>query len=145
MPARTKIQELMTKGIFSVQLEDTVRKADEIMRTENVRHVPVLDGGKYLGMITERSIMEYTLRHLYDYHDHSLGDDGFNRINDFQEIMAKSNYVIYPEDSVLKAVEIMSKRKIDYLPVIDWQGNLKGIITSVDLMLFFYKWLSEER
>ncbi len=143
MPARTKIQEIMTKGVFSVQIDDTLRKADEIIKTENVRHVPVLEGEKYIGMITERSIMEYTLRQLYDYHDHSFGEDGYSRISDFQDIITKPKYLVYPEDSIQKAVELMGKRKLDCLPVVDWQGNLVGILTSVDLMIFFYRWLSE--
>ena len=141
MPSKTKVEEIMTKGVFTVQIDDTVRMADEIIHQENVRHVPVLDGKRFIGLITERTLMEYTLRQLYDFED-DIEDIGRNRIIDFQQVMSKDVYVIYPEDSVKKAVEIMAKRKIDCLPVVDWENNLVGIITSVDILLFFNNKLS---
>jgi CBS domain-containing protein len=142
MPSNTKISEIMTSGVFSVEIDDTIHRADEIMRNEHVRHVPVIDGGKFIGLITERTLMEYTLRRLYDFDD-EFGEIGYNKIGDFSEIMTKNLHVIYPEDSVRKAVELMAKYKLDCLPVVDWKNNLIGILTSVDVMLFINKKLSE--
>jgi CBS domain-containing membrane protein len=143
MPALTKVSEIMTKGVFAVKLDDTIRKADEIMRVEKVRHVPVLDGTKFFGLITERSLMEFTLKKLYDYED-EFGEDGYNLISDFQDIQTKDYHIIYPEDSVKKAVELMAKKKYECLPVVDWDNNLIGILTFTDILLFINKKLSEE-
>ena len=142
MPSKTKISEIMTKEVFTVDLEDTIHKADEIMREEKVRHVPVLEGTVFVGLITERSLMEFTLRQLYDFED-EFGELGHNKIVDFQNIMTKNVRIIYPEDSVNKAVELMAKYKIDCLPVVDWENNLVGILTFVDVLLFFNMKLSE--
>lgn len=136
MPARTKIEQIMTKSLFSVTLEDTVKTADEIMRAENIHHVPVVEDGKLIGMITDRKIVEYTLRRLYDFHDTSFGKDGLNKIGDFQNIMAPVEKWIFPEDSVLKAVELMTKKRLDALPVVDWDHNLIGLVTIHDVLLF---------
>jgi len=138
MPNRTKIEEIMTKGVFTVQRTDTVKKADEIMKDQNIRHVPVLDEDKFFGLITERTLMEYTLRRIYDYDD-NIDEVGLNKISDFSNILEKNVYLVYPEDSVQKAVEVMLKKKTDCLPVIDWKKNLVGIITSLDILLFFLK------
>lgn len=143
MAATTKISELMTKGVFSVTYEDTIHKAHEIMMDEKVRHVPVTDNGKYIGMITEGKIVEYSLRKLYEYDD-AYGAEGYNKISDFENIMDKSLPYIYPEDSVAKALELMMKKKIDCLPVVDWKINLLGLLTSTDLLLFFHKKILEE-
>ncbi len=137
------IGELMTKDVFTVTLEDTVRKADLLMREENIRHLPVVENNKLIGLITERTIMEYTLRRLYDFED-NLDEMALNTIGDFREIMLKNVKVIFPEDSLLKAVELMTKYKIDCLPVVDWQNNLVGIITSYDVLLYIRKMLLEE-
>lgn len=135
MPGLTKIEEIMTKGVFTVSLYDTVNDADRIMREEKVRHVPVIDGSRFIGLITERTINEYTLRQIYDFDD-NLEDSGKNKIFDFQQVMAKDVHMVYPEDSVKKAVEIMVKKKIDCLPVVDWENNLMGILTIYDILLF---------
>jgi CBS domain-containing protein len=132
----TKIEEIMTKNVFYVSIDDTIHRADEIIKNEKVRHVPVLDGKKLVGMITDRTIMEYSLKKLYDYED-EFGEEGYDKITDFRNIMVKNLYVIYPEDSVKKAIEMMAKRKINYLPVVDWKNNLVGILTSTDIFLFF--------
>lgn len=143
MPNKTTIRNIMTKGVFTVEFDDPVRKADEIMKVENVRHVPVVEGAKFIGMITERSLMEYSLRNLYD-KDADLNDPSGNLISDFEELLTKVPKVIFPEDSVRKAVELMTKHKMDCLPVVDWDHNLQGIVTSYDIMLFLHKKLIEE-
>ncbi len=135
MPSVTKVGEIMAKEVFSVDIEDTIHKADEIMRNEHIRHVPVLEGTKFVGLITERSLMEYSLRNLYDYED-EFGEMGYNKITDFNHVMTKNVQIIYPEDSVKKAIEIMIKRKVDILPVVDWDKNLVGILSFIDILLF---------
>jgi len=135
MPRKATIEEIMSKDVYSVNIDDTIHKADEIMRDEHVRHIPVVEGDKYIGLITERSLMEYTLRQLYDYDD-EYGESGYNKISDFQEVMTRDVQVVYPEDSVQKAIEILAKKKIDCLPVVDWHGKLLGIITVIDIILF---------
>ncbi len=142
MPRKTKIEEIMTKGVFSVDIEATIHSADEIIKNEGVRHVPVIESGKLVGLITERTLMEYSLKQLYDYDD-EFGEIGHNKITDFSEVLQRDITVIYPEDSVIKAVEIMAKKKVDCLPVVDWKKHLVGILTSTDIMLFVYKHLSE--
>lgn len=143
MPAKTKIEQIMTKGAFFVTLDDTLQKADELMRTEKIRHLPVVDEGKLVGLITERRLMEYSLRQIYEFDD-NMGEAAQNKISDFEKIMATNIRVIYPEDSVLKAVELMAKYKVDCLPVVDWQHMLVGIITSIDVLLFVHKKLMED-
>jgi CBS domain-containing protein len=143
MAKRITIEEIMTSDVFTVTLDDTVRAADDLMRTEKIRHVPVIDDQKLIGLITERTIMQYTLKQLYDYDD-NYGESSQNRVGDFEELMVKNLKVIFPEDSLLKAVELMTKYKIDCLPVVDWKHNLVGILTNYDVLLFIHKKLLEE-
>lgn len=138
MPFAIKVEEVMTDNVFSVEFEDSIKKADSIMREEHVKQVPVVDNRKFIGMITERTLMEYTLKQMYEYDD-SLSDLEYNKISEFQNILAKNVHIIYPEDSISKAIEIMSKKKVDYLPVVDWEKNLVGIITAIDILLYVNK------
>ena len=135
MLTATKIEEIMTKNVFTVDIEDTVHKADKIMKREKIKYLPVLDKKKLIGMITERTLMEYSLRKLYDYDD-EYGEEGHNKITDFRNVMSKNVKIIYPEDSVRKAVQTMAKKEIECIPVVDWKNNLVGIVTSRDIFLF---------
>jgi CBS domain-containing protein len=143
MPTLVKIADIMTKDVFTVNIDDTIHKADEIMRDESIRQVPVVDGKKFIGLITERTLMEYSLRRLYDFED-EYGEIGYNKINDFKKIMTTEVYLIYPEDSIKKAIELMIKKKVDCLPVVDWENNLVGIVTYYDMLLYVNKILNEQ-
>jgi len=142
VPGKTTISEIMTKDLFTVQIDDKVLLADEIMKTQKVKHIPVLEGKKLVGIISDRGLKEYTLKQLYDFED-ALPDSARNRIIDFQSIMDKNIRVIYPEDSVQKAVEIMLKKKAGCLPVVDWSKNLVGMLTHTDVLLFLHGKLIE--
>ena len=144
MPYKAKISDIMSTNLFTVGLEDTVHHADEMMKNEKIRHIPVLENRKIIGMLSERKIMEYSLRQIYD-PEQTYGDDGFNRIIDYEKIMEPVNHVIYPEDSVAKAVKLMSKHKLDALPVVDWELNIVGIVTQTDIMLYIHKMIEEEK
>lgn len=137
MPSSTIIADIMSKSVFTVDIHDTVHNADEIMRRENVQQVPVLDNKIFIGLITERTLFEYSLKKIYDYDD-EYGELGHNKILDFQEIMTKDLRLLYPEDSVRKALEIFLKKKVHCLPVVDWENNFKGLVTVHDILLFLY-------
>ncbi len=141
MPVLTKISEIMSRSFFSVQLDDTVKKADDLLKDEKIKYLPVLDSKKFLGMITDRKILEYTCKQIYE----PDSNDGYNKIGDYSNIMEKVSHVIYREDSIFKAVELFSKYKVDVLPVVDWDYNLEGILTTHDILLYFRKALEEER
>ena len=130
-----KIETIMTRGVFSVDFDDSIKKADNLMKEEKIKHVPVVEGSKFIGMITERTLIEYTLRQIYDYDD-EFGEIGYNKISEFENVMARDVHVIYPEDSIAKAIEIMTKKRVDYLPVVDWDKNLVGIVTAMDILMF---------
>ncbi len=143
MPDRTEIRKVMRESTFSVDYNDTIRKAENLMKRENIRNIPVIHARKYVGMITERKIMEYSLRRLYDFDRSDIESDEL-LISDFRNILLLDLPLVFPEDSVNKALEIMVKKKVDVLPVIDWHKNFVGIITSNDLLLFFHNLLKEK-
>ncbi len=142
MPNKARIFDIMTTNVFTVNIEDTVKEVENIMQNEKVRHVLVIDGTKVVGRISENTIKEYTLRQIYD-GEQTYGELGYNQITDFEKIMTRVSHVIYPEDSVAKAVKMFAKYKLECLPVVDWEMNLIGIVTTTDLLLFFNKYLEE--
>lgn len=137
--AVTSVNSIMTRNVFTVTLDDTLHRVDEIMRTENFTHVPVVEEGKLVGIITAQKLKELTLLNVYDFHDNTYGREGYNRISDFQHIIDRNYHQVYPEDSIGKAVKTMVKYKVDCLPVVDWDGVITGILTSYDMLLFLNK------
>lgn len=138
MPGKTKISDIMSKEVFSVTMDDTLKNAHELMEKEKIKKLPVLEGKSFVGVVTERKVMEYVLRGIYE-PENTFGEEGFNKLSDFENILQRTSHVIYPEDSVQKAIKMMAKYQLDFIPVVDWEINLVGVITVTDILLFVHK------
>ncbi|MEG1448628.1 MAG: IMP dehydrogenase, partial [Oscillospiraceae bacterium] len=97
--------------------EHFVFDADELMSKYRISGVPICEGGKLVGIITNRD-----LRFLKDYN------------MKIKCVMTKENLVTAPIGTTLEqAQEILCKHKIEKLPLVDKSGNLKGLITIKDI------------
>ncbi|MEG1993763.1 MAG: IMP dehydrogenase, partial [Oscillospiraceae bacterium] len=102
---------------FSLTPEHFVFDADELMSKYRISGVPICEGGKLVGIITNRD-----LRFLKDYN------------MKIKCVMTKENLVTAPIGTTLEqAQEILCKHKIEKLPLVDKSGNLKGLITIKDI------------
>ncbi len=95
----------------------TLAEADELMAKFRISGVPICDGGKLIGIITNRDMkFETDMSKLID------------------NVMTKDHLVTAPEGTTLdQAREILRKHKIEKLPIVDDQFRLKGLITIKDI------------
>jgi len=70
----TAVSELMTRGVYFVSPQDTTESCMEIMNDKRVRHLPVIDEGKLVGLVSIRDVVnmiiherEATIRDLEQY------------------------------------------------------------------------------
>lgn len=94
-----------------------IQDAENLMAQYRISGVPVTKDGKLVGIITNRDIIFET---------------------DFQkkisEVMTKENLITANEKTTVEeAKEILKKHKIEKLPLVDEEGNLKGLITMKDI------------
>ncbi|MDE6955645.1 MAG: IMP dehydrogenase [Oscillospiraceae bacterium] len=95
----------------------TLAEADELMAKFRISGVPICDGGKLIGIITNRDMkFETDMNQLID------------------NVMTRDHLVTGPEGTTLdEAREILRKHKIEKLPIVDDQFHLKGLITIKDI------------
>lgn len=102
---------------FYLSEDHTVRDALELMSQYRISGVPITNGTKLVGIITNRDIV---FENNYD-----------RKVSD---VMTKSPLITAPEGTkVEEALEILKKHKIEKLPLVDNEGNLKGLITIKDI------------
>ncbi len=127
MPVERQVEEVIRvkrseNGVitdpFYLAADNTVAEADALMAKYRISGVPICDENKKLvGIITNRD-----MRFLTDY-SMSIG-----------EVMTKDNLVTAPAGTDLaKAREILSRHKIEKLPLVDENGTLCGLITIKDI------------
>lgn len=115
---KVKRQEngVITDPIFLSE-EHTVRQAQELMAQYRISGVPITRGTKLVGIITNRDIVFET---------------DYDRL--ISEVMTKSPLITSHEGTTLEeALEILKKHKIEKLPLVDDENNLKGLITIKDI------------
>ena len=106
----------------AVSPDSSVRAALACMAAEQIGSVVVMDGEKYLGIMTERDYSRKVI--LRDKHSESTT---------VAEIMSTDLPAVAPGDSVEKCMQVMSGQNIRYMPVIN-NGQLAGIISMSDIV-----------
>ncbi len=139
-----KVYEIMSKDLFVVDWNDPLKKVDEYMKTENIRHVPVVENGKFIGLITQNALNEYIRKRIYD-PEEEIDEAEFSQVSDFDYLVNRNIPYLFPDDSLLKALELFIKKKVDCLPVVDSQNNLVGLVSNIDILLYFYKEISDSK
>lgn len=118
-----KVKKRMSKRLVTVHPGATISEASRLMRKHSIRHLPVVEGGELVGWVTDRDIREAYLASLIE--KVTIGD-----------IMIKDPITISPEASLEEAAEILYRRGIGGLPVVE-KGRLVGVITVADIMAAF--------
>jgi acetoin utilization protein AcuB len=116
-----QIVNLMTSDPVTIDQHDTMSKAKSIMDAGNFRRVPVVDGGRLVGILTERDLREYT---------------GYLESTRVNAAMHTPLITVTPYNTVEDAARLMLKHKIGGLPIVLGDA-LVGIVTTSDLLRAF--------
>lgn len=124
----------MPDQMVTISESDTLSTVEDIMTLGHVRHMPVVHGGKLVGVVSERDLLRASLSNLSGF------DAGERRAFlhgvEIASVMSTPPVVIGPDASVAEAARVMAERKIGCLPVVE-RDELLGIITETDLLRCF--------
>lgn len=134
------VGQWMTSNPNQISPQTSVRTAFLKMRTEGYRHLPVVDGGKLVGMVTDRDLRRPDLTDEPEgWHDFYNLDDDY----EVRHVMTTRVESMKPGDSLEKALDLLIERKFGAAPVVDKHDRMIGIITTFDLMKAFQSALGE--
>ncbi len=121
----------MTKNIISLKTTDTLIDASKLLKKHNISSLPVVDKGKAIGIITTTDMMN--MSSLSEENKHI---DPWTPITD---IMTHPVVTILEEDSLKKASQMMQSKSFHHLIVLNNNGDLTGVLSSLDLARAFLK------
>lgn len=125
------VRDLMTPRPISVSPNTPVDEARALMQQHRIRHLPVLDRGHLVGMVSDRDIRLVLPSPATSLSVHEIGYL-LTRLT-VAEIMTRSPLTIAPERPITEAVRRMLANKIGALPVVVG-GELVGIVTRMNLL-----------
>ncbi len=120
---RTRCRELMTKAVRTATREMSIRDVAELMRDGDVGAVPVVDGGKLIGIVTDRDIVVRAVA------------EGKGADTPIGEVMTAELFTVGPDDFVFEAIRLMGDKQVRRIPVVSGDGSLAGIIAIADVAL----------
>jgi CBS domain-containing protein len=120
---KVRAHEIMTRSVVTVQSDDTVERAAQLMGNNNCGALPVVDNGnRLIGMVTDRDL---TIR------SSGLGRDPRQaRIGD---CMTHGSFACHANNSLKDCMRQMSRHQIRRLPIINDHNQVIGIISQADL------------
>jgi acetoin utilization protein AcuB len=126
------VQHWMTRDVVTVEAGTPFLEARLILRDKKIRHLPVVDRGKLIGVVTDRDLKEAapsgaTTLDVYEVNYLLLKMT-------VRDLIRKDPVTVKPTNSVEKAALLMHDHKIGCLPVVDEAGRLVGMITETDLL-----------
>jgi acetoin utilization protein AcuB len=132
-----KIVDLMTQEVITVRPSQMLSDAVEAMRRKKIRHLPVVESGKLVGIVTDRDVKR-ALPSVF-----SGDQDEYDRVlneTPVDKVMTKDPYTVGPKDEIKDALAVMIERKIGAVPVVS-NGALIGIVTDIDYLKALLKML----
>lgn len=129
---RWQVRRWMSRELKTVRPDAPLVDAFERMREHRIRHLPVVEGKKLVGILSDRDVREF-----YPHREHlRSGQSVFSeRLMSTQvsEVMARQPHTVHSSTRLREVAELLCRKKIGALPVVDGQ-RLVGIITAEDVL-----------
>ena len=116
-----KVSEVMTRDVQTIQPDQTAQEAASFMLSADAGSIPVTDGDRLIGMITDRDIAVRGIA------------KGFGPETQVRELMTNDVVCARIDDDCDEVASKMSEAQVRRLPVIDEQEMLCGIVSLGDL------------
>ena len=131
-----KVREIMVKEVATLDINDELSLANDIMRLGRIRHLPVVDGSRLAGIISERDLFRSSLAQALGYGTKASRD--LMKSLRIKDIMVSEVTWVSPESNLRDAVQIMVDKKIGCLPVVE-NERLVGLITETDILVQYLR------
>jgi acetoin utilization protein AcuB len=119
------VSEVMSKPVLTVEIDETLWDAWQLLFVSGLRHLVVIDGNaKCVGVLSDRNILAdvpATLDHL-----------GHRRVRDILARVPMAS--IHPDAHPQVAAQLMREHSIEAIPVLDDAGKVVGIVTESDVI-----------
>jgi CBS domain-containing protein len=140
------VADIMTRKVIYLREEDNLSHIQQGMERFNLRHFPVLDGDRIVGLITHRDILRIAVEQRMS---HIPGTPGAKEPKAGEifvaSVMTRDPVTVGPQTPIVEAARLLLKARFGCLPVVDENRNVVGIVTEHDFLDLLVELLDEGR
>ena len=137
MKSDTPVERIMQREFASVRSDEHLDFVEDVMALGRVRHMPVVDDGKLVGVVSQRDLLAASLSKVLDFDGKERRT--FLRSIDVREVMAGRPITVAPGATLAEAAALLLRHKIGCLPVVGPGGAAVGLLTETDLLRAAYE------
>jgi CBS domain-containing protein len=129
------VSEIMTRAPRTVDRNQGLDVADQMVAGSHIRHLPVMDGTRVVGVLSQRDLFQAALSQALGYG--TVGRTRLLKSIPVKEVMSEPVVTIEADTAIADAARLMVSRKIGCLPVVE-RGALVGLVTESDVVRHAY-------
>jgi acetoin utilization protein AcuB len=129
-----RVRDIMADKIVTISADDRLSTVEDIMTLGGVRHMPVVQAGRLVGVVSERDLLRASLSNLTEFGTEQRR--AFLQAVEIKRVMSAPPIVIHPDATPEEAALMMAEKKIGCLPVVEGD-ELVGLVTETDVLRYF--------
>lgn len=128
------ITTLMSKHVVTIDIRESLEKAQILMQQNHIRHLPVLKKGNLVGILSLTDLMRLSFSDNFGELE-SDADVAIFKMLGIQHVMKSRPETINVSQSIRDAAEILADREFHALPVVEGE-HVVGMVTTTDLIRY---------
>ncbi|HMQ00688.1 MAG TPA: CBS domain-containing protein [Cyclobacteriaceae bacterium] len=136
MKQRALVSSIMTRDVFTVQIDEKLEDVLRTLRSKKIRHVPVLHAKQLVGIISKTDISRLTFSGLFAGEDEV--DEAILNMLNISQVMTHKPRVVNESDTIKEVAKILASEEFHALPVVkdNDHSELAGIVTTTDVIKY---------
>jgi CBS domain-containing protein len=127
-----RVSEVMKTEVATLGVRDRLDLAEDVMRLGRIRHMPVLDGTRLVGIVSSRDLLAASLSKVLDFQ--ASDRRTFLRSVEVAEVMSHDLITVERSASLREVAALMVRHRIGCVPVVAADRTFLGLITETDLL-----------
>ncbi|MFM2230657.1 MAG: hypothetical protein RL607_1915 [Bacteroidota bacterium] len=134
MKKHVPVTQIMTTNVIKLNVTDDLTKAETLFKKHHIRHIPVVNGNRIVGMLSLTDLLRISFADAVDEDAQEVDVTVYNMFT-VEQVMARNLVKVSPETSIREVAEILATKEFHALPVV-MDELLVGIVTTTDLIKY---------
>ena len=127
------VKEIMVGSPVTLKPGDTLNLANDLISLGRIRHIPVVEDGRLIGLLSERDLIGAAATQIFGLKQKSKS--ALLKSVLIKDVMKKRVITVTAETKIAEAARLMADKKIGCVPVMD-DGRLVGLVTTTDILRY---------
>jgi CBS domain-containing protein len=127
------VREIMMGSPVTLKPEDTLDLANDVISLGRIRHIPVVEDGRVVGLLSQRDMIGAAASHIFGLKQKNTS--ALLKTMLIKDVMKKRVFTVPPDTKIKAVAHLMADKKIGCVPVVS-EGALVGLVTTTDILRY---------